>query len=118
MPGILFLPFFTYAAQMASMAFFSFFILLINTCGSFTASDLEEAAHASLTTELCGCDVSNETRIGLRIGGIVVGGQIRFAAFNKRQVVFRRSECRRGSMHGRCQHGADGRGVMRGAAAP
>ena len=59
-PGILFLPFFTYAAQMASMAFFSFFILLINTCGSFTASDLEEAAHASLTTELCGCDVSSE----------------------------------------------------------
>ena len=65
----------------------------------------------------CGCDVSNEIRIGLRIGGVVVGGQIRFAAFNKRQVVFRRSECRQGSVDSRCQHGADGRGVMRSAAA-
>ena len=56
-PGILFLPLFTYTFQLLTMTFFAFFIVIIRICGSFTVADLGEAAQEMGSD--CGCEATN-----------------------------------------------------------
>lgn len=54
--GVIFIPFFTYCLQLVTMLFFGFFIMMIKTCDSFTASDLGAAAAESGCGASCGDD--------------------------------------------------------------
>lgn len=46
-PGILLMPIFVYALQLAFMMFFGFYIMMLKSVDSFTVSDLKAAAEAS-----------------------------------------------------------------------